>query len=75
MQAKTAGISKLMDKMAVPSFKPRKSHLSRNFFFYYIQSLIHFWSIEIVLSGINSGTENKFESLGSQKVDFHVMGK
>ena len=41
----------------------------------YIYSLINFWSIKIVLSGINSGPEDKLESLGSQKVDFCVMGK
>ena len=34
-----------------------------------------FLSIEIVLSGINSAPEDKLESLGSQKVDFFVMGK
>ena len=38
--------------------------------------MIHFWLIKIVLSGIKSGSENVFESLGSQKVDFHVfLGK
>ena len=36
---------------------------------------IHFWSIEIELSGIKSGQENEFESFGSQKIDFHALEK
>ena len=38
-------------------------------------SIIHFWSIKIVYSGINSGPKIESESLGSQKVDFYAMGK
>ena len=41
----------------------------------YKYCLIHFWSIEIELSGIKSGQENECESLGSQKIDFYVLGK
>ena len=37
--------------------------------------LIHFWSIEIELSGIKSGQENESESLGSQKIDFTFWEK
>ena len=33
-----------------------------------------FWSIVIELSGIKSEQENKFESLGTQKIDFYVLG-
>ena len=40
-----------------------------------ITVLIHFWSIEIELSGIRSGQENEFETLGSQKIDFYFLGK
>ena len=41
----------------------------------YKYCLIHFWSTEIELSGIKSGQVNEFKSLGSQKIDFHVLGK
>ena len=41
----------------------------------YKYCLIHFWSIVIELSGIKSEQENKFESLGTQKIDFYVLGK
>ena len=41
----------------------------------YKYCLIHFWSIEIELSGTKSEQENEFESLGSQKIDFYVLGK
>ena len=40
-----------------------------------IESLINFWSTEIELSGIKSGQVNESKSLGSQKIDFHVLGK
>ena len=38
----------------------------------YKYCLIHFWSIVIELSGIKSEQENKFESLGTQKINFYV---
>ena len=41
----------------------------------YKYCLIHFWSTEIELSGIKSGHKNEFDSLGSQKIDFYVLGK
>ena len=41
----------------------------------YKYCLIHFWSIEIELSGIKSEQENEFESLGTQKIDFYILGK
>ena len=41
----------------------------------YKYCLIHFWSIEIELSGTKSEQENEFESLGTQKIDFYVLGK
>ena len=53
----------------------KKSSLHRFYFFDFKYCLIHFWSIEIELSGIKSGQENEFESLGSQKIDFYVLGK
>ena len=42
---------------------------------FYFLTISHFWSIEIELSGIKSGQVNEFKSLGSQKLDFYVMGK
>ena len=52
----------------------KKSSLHR-FYFLTTITVIHFWTIEIELSGIESGQENEFDSLGSQKIDFYVLGK
>ena len=41
----------------------------------YKYCLIHFWSIEIEFSGIKSGQEKEFDTLGSQKIDLYVLGK
>ena len=32
-------------------------------------------SIEVVLGGIQNGPKSEFDNFGSQKVDFHVLGK
>ena len=75
MPAKTVGILKLMDEIVANPLKYEKVIFTDISFFGYLYSLINFWSIKIVRSGINSGPEDKLESLGSQKVDFCVMGK
>ena len=53
----------------------KKSSLHRFYFLTIILTLIHIWSIEIELSGIKSEQENEFESLGTQKIDFYILGK
>ena len=75
MLAKTVGILKLVDEIDANPLNHKKVIFAYISFSGYIYSLINFWSIKIVLSGINSGPEDKLESLGSQKVDFCVMGK
>ena len=75
MLAKTVGILKLVDEIDANPLNHEKVIFAYISFSGYIYSLINFWSIKIVLSGINSGPEDKLESLGSQKVDFCVMGK
>ena len=42
---------------------------------FHFLTINHFWSIEIEFSGIKSGQVNEFKSLGSQKIDFYVLGK
>ena len=64
IKAKIAGISKLMEEIAIPSFKLWKSHLCIESFSDFLFSLIQFWSTEVVLSGIKSVPENEFKSLG-----------
>ena len=75
MPAKTVGILKLVDEIVANPLKHEKVIFTDISFFGYIHSLINFWSIKIVVSGINSAPENELESLGSQKENFHVMGK
>ena len=73
---KSAGIPKLIDENAVSSFKPWKSQLFINSIFIdCINSLIQFWLIIVAPSGMKSEPDCEFESLGSQKVDIHVLGK
>ena len=71
MPAKTVGILKLVDEIDAYPFNHEKVIFTYISFSGYTYSLINFWSIKIVLSGIKSGPE----SLGSQNVDFYVMGK
>ena len=73
MLAKTVGILKLVDEIDANPLNCEKVIFAYISFSGYIYSLINFWSIKIVLSGINSGPEDKLESLGSQKVDFYVV--
>ena len=75
--AKTARILKLIDGKAVLSFKPWKSQFFTNFIVSYIYNLqlLQFWSIIVVPSGIKSGPDNEFQSLGSQKTDFFCFGE
>ena len=40
-----------------------------------MNSLIQFWSIVVLPSGIKSEPGNEFESLGSHKEDFYILGK
>ena len=37
--------------------------------------LIQFWSLMVVPSEIKSEPGDEFESLGSHKVDFYILGK
>ena len=75
MWEKTAGILKLVDEIEFHPLNHKKVIFTQILFSDYKYCLIHFWSIEIELSGIKSGQENEFDSLGSQKIDFHVFGK
>ena len=52
-----------------------KAKTVRISFIDYIYSLIQFWSIEVVLSGIKREPGGEFERLGSQKVDFYELRK
>ena len=65
MKAKIAGISKLMEEIAIPSFKLWKSHLCIKFIFWLPILSNSILSTEMILSGIKSVPENKFESLGN----------
>ena len=75
MPAKTVAILKLVDEIVANPLKHEKVIFTDISSFGYIYSQINFWSIKIVLSGINSEPEDKLESLESQKVDFYVVGK
>ena len=74
-RAKTARTIKLVDKKAAPSPIHPLNHEKSISFSDYINSLIQFWSIIEVPSAIKSESENKFECLGRQKVDFYVVSK
>ena len=75
MLAKTVGILKLVEEIDDNLLNHEKVIFAYISFPGYIDSLINFWSIKIVLSGINSGPDDNLESLGSQKVDFCIIGK
>ena len=75
MWEKTAGILKLVDEIEFHLLNHEKVIFTQILFSDYKYCLIHFWSIVIELSGIKSEQENKFESLGTQKIDFYVLGK
>ena len=75
MPTKTVVILKLVDEINANPLKHEKVIFTDISFLGYMYFLINFWSIRIVLSGINSEPEDKLESLGSQKVDFYVVGK
>ena len=68
MQEKTAGISKLESKMAVPFFEPWKSYWLLIFF-------NSFFVNEIVFIGIKIEPDHELHSLGRQKVDVYVLGE
>ena len=73
--AKSARISKLVDEKLFHPLDHEKVTFTLISFSHCINSLIPFWSIIVVPSGIKSGPDNEFESLGSQKVDFCAFGK
>ena len=75
MWEKTAGILKLVDEIEFHPLNHEKVIFTQILFSDYKYCLIHFWSIEIELSRTKSEQENEFESLGTQKIDFYVLGK
>ena len=64
-----------MDEIEFHPLNHEKVIFTQILFSDYKYCLIHFWSIEIELSGTKSEQENEFESLGTQKIDFYVLGK
>ena len=58
-----------MDEKAFLSLKPQLSFSND------MNSLIQFWSVIVVPSGLKSGSKNESENLGTQKVDFYALSK
>ena len=71
--ARSAGISKLVDEKAISFLKPCKVNFTLISFSHCLNSLILF--ITVAPSGIKNEPNNKFDNIGSQKVDNYVLAK